>query len=439
MKSTTSSTQFDFNTLYQELALPVFERLEQLDQRRSNSSYLITDVCKSAFAIYSLKVASLLEFRPKTEVEKENLKQLFQIKNIPSDNGMRKILDKVDSSQLRTVFNDVSRYLQEHGVFEQYQYLENYNVISIDGVEHYCSKQVNCPCCLERKHRDGSTSYYHSMLSAALVCPKKQAVFVLDNEPIIRQDGDAKNDCERNAAKRLFANLSVVHGSKSIVYVLDALYGCAPIINLIEGSSPQWRYIINCKETGNKHLFKQFDQANEQGKVRWKNYRRKDGTYEVGYINQLELNASNKSVKTNMVIVNFRNKKGEVKTFSYITNLEVNDSTAMKTIEMGRSRWKIENEVFNTLKNQQYNFEHSFGHGKENLATNFAYLMMLAFTIDQIRQFNSRLFRSIWKGLNSKIATWDAIRTVFKMVPCESVDDLCHKILTIYQLKMIRR
>ena len=52
----------------------------------------------------------------------------------------------------------------------------------------------------------------------------------------------------------------------------------------------------------------------------------------------------------------------------------------------GRARWKIENETFNTLKNQGYCFEHNFGHGEKNLSTVFAFLMMLAFLIDQIQQ-----------------------------------------------------
>ena len=35
----------------------------------------------------------------------------------------------------------------------------------------------------------------------------------------------------------------------------------------------------------------------------------------------------------------------------------------------GRSRWKVENETFNTLKNLGYNLEHNYGHGKQHLAT----------------------------------------------------------------------
>lgn len=276
------------------------------------------------------------------------------------------------------------------------------------------------------------------MLSAALVHPDRSEVFVVDNEPIVKQDGDTKNDCERNAAKRLFAHLVALMGSQSVVFALDALYGCAPIIEQIGASSPHWRYVINAKESGHKHLFAQFDERNAMHQVSWRTLRRKDGKYEIGYCSDLELNASNRKIKTNLVVLNYTSKKGKQTTFSWMTNLAVHADSVMEITRIGRSRWKIENEVFNTLKNQQYNFNHNFGHGQQHLATNFAYLMMLAFTIDQMRQYGSRIFRSIWKGLKTKKATWDAIWTVFKMVPCENIDELCRKVLSIYELKVIR-
>ena len=65
----------------------------------------------------------------------------------------------------------------------------------------------------------------------------------------------------------------------------------------------------------------------------------------------------------------------------------------MQLMRAGRARWKIENETFNTLKNQGYCFEHNFVHGKKNLSTVFAFLMMLAFLIDQIQQRCCKLFR----------------------------------------------
>ena len=62
----------------------------------------------------------------------------------------------------------------------------------------------------------------------------------------------------------------------------------------------------------------------------------------------------------------------------------------------GRARWKIENETFNTLKNQGYNFAHTYGHGEQHLSVVFAILMMLAFLVDQAPQLCCALFRAVW-------------------------------------------
>jgi hypothetical protein len=71
----------------------------------------------------------------------------------------------------------------------------------------------------------------------------------------------------------------------------------------------------------------------------------------------------------------------------FIVNLVVQKRTRIFDImRVGRARWRIENETFNTLKNQGYHFEHNFGHGYKNLSVVFAVLMMLAFLVDQVQQ-----------------------------------------------------
>lgn len=376
--------------------------------------------------------------RPKAPAELANSKTCFGIDKLPSDNELRNILDGVDATAMGTVFGSVVDYLEEHGVLAKYRYFQDALVVSVDGVHHYSSEKVECAGCLQRHHRDGRITYTHSLLSAAIIDPRRAEVFVCDNKPIVQQDGAVRNDCERTAVGRLLQRMGELHGTRSMVYVMDALYGCAPIIAQLGQCSPRWSYVINCKEGGHKHLFGQFDKANEGSLIKWRKLRRKAATYKVGYLNGLKLNAANPGVKTNLVYAVLKDKSGKETIFNFITYLETNALTIMDIIAVGRSRWKIENEVFNTLKNQHYNFEHNFGHGKAHLATNFAYLMLLAFTIDQIRQYGSRVFRSIWKGLKTKKASWDAIRTVFKIVVAESVDDLCHKVLSIYELRMVR-
>ena len=40
----------------------------------------------------------------------------------------------------------------------------------------------------------------------------------------------------------------------------------------------------------------------------------------------------------------------------------------VQLVRAGRARWKIEDEAFNTLKNQGYHLKHNFGHGDRHLS-----------------------------------------------------------------------
>jgi hypothetical protein len=79
----------------------------------------------------------------------------------------------------------------------------------------------------------------------------------------------------------------------------------------------------------------------------------------------------------------------------------------------GRARWKIENETFNTLKNQGYHLEHNYGHGQQHLATVFAYLTLLAFLIDQVQELGCRLFQAARGRFRTRRALWERLRNLF--------------------------
>jgi hypothetical protein len=49
------------------------------------------------------------------------------------------------------------------------------------------------------------------MLSGAQVCPGRRPVFVVDDGPILRQNGESKKDCGRNVAKRFFSRQARVN------------------------------------------------------------------------------------------------------------------------------------------------------------------------------------------------------------------------------------
>ncbi|MEZ6116178.1 MAG: hypothetical protein R3C28_06345 [Pirellulaceae bacterium] len=104
--------------------------------------------------------------------------------------------------------------------------------------------------------------------------------------------------------------------------------------------------------------------------------------------------------------------------------MSINEDNALHLVRGGRARWKIENETFNTLKNQGYQFEHNFGHGEENLSVVFAMLMMLAFSVDQIQELSCQVFQAVRKRFSSRRLMWDHIRSHFRHFVFQSMSHL---------------
>jgi hypothetical protein len=92
----------------------------------------------------------------------------------------------------------------------------------------------------------------------------------------------------------------------------------------------------------------------------------------------------------------------ERKHFSWVTDYALYDSSAIELAKAGRTRWRIENETFNTLKNQGYEFEHNFGHGYKHLLTNMSMFMLLAFFCDQLQEMKCDLFRQAFSAVNQR-------------------------------------
>jgi hypothetical protein len=89
-------------------------------------------------------------------------------------------------------------------------------------------------------------------------------------------------------------------------------------------------------------------------------------------------------------------------------------------MKAARARWKIENETFNTLKNQGYHFEHNYGHGTKNLSNNMAIIMMNVFLVDQIQEICCNIFIQIRDLRRTRRSMWEAIRSCFGWVPVSS-------------------
>ena len=235
-------------------------------------------------------------------------------------------------------------------------------------------------------------------------------------EPIIKQDGDNKNDCERNAAKRLLPRIREQHPSLQLIVVEDGLASNAPHIRLLQELN--FRFLLVAHPEDHEHLFEAVTKAHEEdGRVtvvRWKEERDPDVQYEIRFVHDLPLNKSNPDVRVNFLHYVEYGPEGEVRRImSWVTDLIITVENAPWLVRGGRARWKIENETFNTMKNQGYHFEHNYGHGEQHLSVVFAMLMMLAFLVDQTQQICCPLFQAVHKKLGSKRFLWELLRSHF--------------------------
>lgn len=422
------STLLGFDHLYSSIVRPYFSSIK--DTRRSNTSHQLVDILSSSFAMFNLKSPSLLDFEQRTSQESENISSVYSLVSIPSDSQARSVLDHVCTTDLHGVFPQLFDRMKSTGLVSQYRFLDRL-LVSVDGTEFFKSAKVSCPYCLEKSLKNGTTHCSHALLSGVLVHPTHKEVFPLVNEPIARQDGATKNDCERNAAKRLLVRLKEQYSGESLLLVEDALYANVPHIEDVLRA--EMDYIIGVKPKGNKTLFERFETQKQDKKVNtYQTIDKQGNKYIYHYINEIRLNNSH-DLKTNLVVYEYIPKKGKTQKGSWITSLEITQDKVEQIVQAAKSRWKIENETFNTLKNQGYRLDHNFGHGKQYLANNFALLMMLAFLVDQIQQAGSKVFRKARAGLKTKIKLWEALKAVFKLVAVNSMTQVWTIVAQMYQ------
>lgn len=383
------------------------------DKRDDNQSIRMQDALMSGYAVFSLKCPSLLQFNNQRTAREENLRTVYKVKKAPSDSGLRDILDEVELKEMKGVYPGFVKKLRRAGLLRSYQYINGHVAVSIDGVHHHSSEKIKCGQCSEYTKSNGQKEYRHSLLSAVIMHPEKRAVLCIANEPIVKQDGHTKNDCEANAAKRLIPGLRRLLAKEKVVVVEDALSANGPHIRKLQKEG--FRFIISVKPDGNKYLFGLFERLGEQGKIN--EHELEEGRYihQFHYVNGLPLNSDNRDIKVNFLDYRQVGKEGKEKDkhFTWITDFHLNKQSVYKVMRTGRARWKIENETFNTLKNLGYNFGHNYGHGQKNLCTVMALLMMLAFLVDQLQQGWNEFFQAAWHKMQTKVALWEKVRQKF--------------------------
>ena len=298
------------------------------DKRREASvRYSMADTLTAAIAMFSLKEPSLLSFEERAD--EEAIDRLYGIDQIPSDSQMREILDGIEIDSLNEAFVDLFYELQRGGVLKKWEFDQGHYLLSIDGTGHFCSSAIRCKHCLQRKVGK-SIQYHHQAVAAVLTHPETREVIPLAVEPIIKQDGETKNDCERNATSRLLRRVRKLYPKLKLLVVEDGLASNAP--HIADLQAVNMRFLLGAKPGDHKYLFEHVagacDLARDETVKRFDPKSSQDMISETQFISDLPLNRSNAEVRVNFLQHHeYDSKTGEVsKRFSWVSDIEIDRS-----------------------------------------------------------------------------------------------------------------
>ncbi len=393
-----------------------------VDHRKREGKISLPDALMSGYAMFALKDPSLLAFDSRRNNDEGNFRRVFGVQNVPSDTQLREILDPVDPELIRPLFSKLFYQLQRGKALEPLAYYQGCYLLSVDGTGSFSSEKLSSASCLEKKSKNGKITYYQQVLGAAIVHPDYREVIPLAPEMIVKQDGSTKNDCERNACKRFLQKVRKDHPRMGLIVIEDGLSSNAPHIRDLQGHG--MHYILGAKEGDHPLLFHTLNEAakkGETGEFSMIDEKNPKITHRFRFLNGVSLNQSNLDLKVNLLEYWEVSDKKTLH-FAWVTDFTITRDNACILMRGGRARWKIENETFNTLKNQGYNFEHNYGLGKKHLSEVFVMLMMLAFLVDQTQQLTSSLFKAAWEKLGTKRALWENVRNLFHSYEVESME-----------------
>jgi len=400
------------------------EHIQKIPDTRQayKTAYRLHDCYMSGFALFFMQDPSLLEFQRRFQhsIQHNNLSTVFGVRDIPGDSQLREMIDEHSYEPLYGVFDEYFKRLQRGKHLEEYQFLGEYYLISIDGTQYFGSEKIGCMKCLRKKSKNGELRYSHQILQATLVAAGKPQVIPFGPEFVCNRDLEGPQDSELKAGKRLIPKLRAAHRQLPMVIVGDSLYSKQPFIRLVK--KHKMSFILGAKPKDHKTLMQDIEGMRRGRLLSSHEYRDEKGKrYLYEWVNDIPLNGDLGAEEVNYVEFHIFNAKGK-RTYhnSWVTDLEVHEGNVRELVRGARARWKIENEGFNTLKNHGYHLEHNFGHGHKNLSEAFFVLNLLAFFVHQILELTDRLYQSCRAGFSARREFWNAIRASFRLLLFDS-------------------
>ena len=393
----------------------------------SKVRYSLRDCFLSAVALFFVQDRSLLQFQRRFErqFQANNLSSTFGVQEIPCDSQFRDLLDRHDYAPVVPTFADWIGRLQRCKWLQHFQIFDARYLITLDGSQYFSSELVKCKHCLTVT-TDGVTRYHHDILQAAIVHPDKRQVLPLAPEFVRNSDGRNgkyhKQDCEINAGCRMLERLRGDYPRMAAIIVADSLYSKQPFIERLRAA--RFSFLLVAQQGDHKSLYEDVEGLRRGNLLNRHHTVHRGERREYEWVTGVPLNGQPDAPLINFIQVRIINAGKKPYRSAWVTDLVPSADNIVQLVRAARARWKIENEGFNTLKNQGYHLEHNFGHGDQHLSEAFFTLNLLAFFMHQIFELVDGLYQRVRTFFSSRRAFWDEVRSAFRLFLFTSWDQV---------------
>ena len=396
------------------------QSLEGVPEHRSgqNTQYSIAEAGLSAFSVFYMQSPSFLAHQRDMQRKdgRNNAQGLFGIERIPSDGQIRNLLDPVEPAQLREPFWEIYRHLDQGGYLDEYRGVDGTRLISLDGSQYFSSQEIHCPNC-RVVVRDEETYYSHLVILAVLGAPGQKQVFCMDPEFITPQDGHEKQDCEQQAIKRWVKRNAKRFEPWSVTILADDLHCHQPLCEQL--LQHKMHFILTCKPESHQALYEELALLERvEGAISTKVVRHWNGRYYerrvYRWADHLPLRGDAKTLLVSWCEVTIHNEATDQQLYhnAWATDYALNEQRVVEVVAEGRSRWKVENEGFNVLKNRGYNFEHNYGHGQQHLSMVLLTLLTLAFLFHSVLDLSCAMYQAVRHELGARRTFFNDLRAL---------------------------
>ncbi len=361
----------------------LFNKFENLTDVRNQSyvTYKMKTICVTRLfgLLCGLTSMTSISDRLNTDNAITNMSNICNqhLDELPYWETIQDVFINMNIDELRDIQKYIVKTLLRSKMFDKYKYNGCFQLL-FDGTglsNHDYNLNGNC---LSRKSKDGKISYYKYVLECKLVVGS--IVISLDSEFIENEtmlNERQKQDCETNAFKRMIVRIKKNYPKYKFIITGDGLYGTTPIINLCKDY--KWHFIFNLKPDRLKQVNELFeDNINYQNEVNIKNY----------YLST--------NIKFNNNLINvfkyIEIKDNKETTFRYISNINISSKNIKDIVELGRKRWKIENEGFYMQKHGTFNITHLHSRNDNAMKCHY-FFIQFAHTIRQLLEKGNLLVK----------------------------------------------